>query len=52
MLMKYQVVRVLSAADGSGSIVNGTDEESWAPIHSATSIGNVEIVEILLSRSE
>ncbi|XP_044954805.1 protein phosphatase 1 regulatory subunit 16A-like [Hordeum vulgare subsp. vulgare] len=30
------------------SIVNGKDEEGWAPIHSVASSGNAEIVDILL----
>lgn len=34
------------------SVVNSADEEGWAPIHSAASIGNVEIMEILLSKGE
>ncbi|URE35049.1 26S proteasome non-ATPase regulatory subunit [Musa troglodytarum] len=44
------VVDVISAADPSINGVNSKDEEGWAPIHSAASIGNAEIVEILLSR--
>lgn len=43
---------VLSAGDPSATGVNSKDEEGWAPIHSAASIGNAEIVEILLSRGE
>ena len=45
-----QVVRILSAADPSISGINNTDEEGWAPIHSAASSGHGEVVEILLSR--
>lgn len=45
-----QVVKILSAAEPSVSGVNSTDEEGWAPLHSAASNGSVEIVEILLSR--
>ncbi|CDP00399.1 unnamed protein product [Coffea canephora] len=45
-----QVVKILSAAEPSVSGVNSTDEEGWAPLHSAASSGSVEIVEILLSR--
>jgi 26S proteasome non-ATPase regulatory subunit 10 len=45
------VVKILSDIDQSSSaVVNGKDEEGWAPLHSAASIGNVEIVEILLSK--
>ncbi|XP_075104124.1 uncharacterized protein LOC107778106 isoform X1 [Nicotiana tabacum] len=45
-----QVVKILAAADPSASGINSGDEEGWVPLHSATSSGNVEIVEILLSR--
>lgn len=41
---------MLSAADPSVNGVNATDEEGWAPIHSAASIGNLEIIQILLER--
>ncbi|MBA0692570.1 hypothetical protein Goari_010120 [Gossypium aridum] len=44
-----EVVKLLSAA-ADESVVNGIDEEGWAPIHSAASIGNLEIMEILLSK--
>ncbi|KAG5522437.1 hypothetical protein RHGRI_034574 [Rhododendron griersonianum] len=44
------VVKILSAADPSVSGINSPDEEGWVPLHSVASIGNVEIVEILLSR--
>jgi ankyrin repeat protein len=43
-------VKVLSAIDESTSVINSADEEGWAPLHSAASIGNLEIVEVLLSR--
>lgn len=43
---------MLSKADPSVSGVNATDEEGWAPLHSAVSIGNAEIVDILLDRGE
>ena len=43
-------MKVLSAIDESASVINSADEEGWAPLHSAASIGNLEIVEILLSR--
>ncbi|KAI8528536.1 hypothetical protein RHMOL_Rhmol12G0156100 [Rhododendron molle] len=46
------VVKILSAADPSVSGINSPDEEGWVPLHSAASIGNVEIVEILLSRGQ
>uniref|UniRef100_A0A7N2R224 Uncharacterized protein n=1 Tax=Quercus lobata TaxID=97700 RepID=A0A7N2R224_QUELO len=45
-----EVVKVLSAIDESASVINSADEEGWAPLHSAASIGNLEIVEVLLSR--
>ncbi|KAB2009241.1 hypothetical protein ES319_D10G153900v1 [Gossypium barbadense] len=44
-----EVVKLLSAA-ADESVVNRIDEEGWAPIHSAASIGNLEIMEILLSK--
>ena len=47
-----QVVKILSAAEPSVSGVNSTDEEGWAPLHSAASSGSVEIVEMLLSRGD
>lgn len=43
---------MISASDPSINGVNSKDEEGWAPIHSAASIGNAEIIEILLSRGE
>lgn len=43
-------MKVLSAIDESTSVINSADEEGWAPLHSAASIGNLEIVEVLLSR--
>ncbi|XP_040957898.1 serine/threonine-protein phosphatase 6 regulatory ankyrin repeat subunit C [Gossypium hirsutum] len=46
-----EVVKLLSAA-ADESVVNGIDEEGWAPIHSAASIGNLEIMEILLSKAD
>lgn len=45
-----QVVKILSAFDQSVSGINSADEEGWAPLHSAASSGNVEIVKILLDR--
>ncbi|GLT27956.1 hypothetical protein SLA2020_029190 [Shorea laevis] len=44
-----EVVKLLSEV-ADESVVNSADEEGWAPIHSAASIGNVEIMEILLSK--
>ncbi|KAJ0095905.1 hypothetical protein Patl1_16732 [Pistacia atlantica] len=44
-----EVVKILSNIDESAKVINSADEEGWAPIHSAASIGNTEIVEILLS---
>lgn len=41
---------MLSAADPSVNGVNTTDDEGWAPIHSAASIGNLKIMQILLER--
>ncbi|CAH9101014.1 unnamed protein product [Cuscuta europaea] len=45
-----EVVKILSAADSSVSGINCGDEEGWVPLHSAASSGNIDIVEILLSR--
>lgn len=42
-------MKVLSGADEAASVVNSVDEEGWAPIHSAASIGNSEILDILIS---
>ncbi|KAI8010615.1 26S proteasome non-ATPase regulatory subunit 10 [Camellia lanceoleosa] len=44
-----KVVKILSAIDPSVTGINSADEEGWAPLHSASSSGNLEIVEILLS---
>lgn len=44
------MLKILSAIDESKSVINSADEEGWVPLHSAASIGHLEIVEILLSR--
>lgn len=44
------MVKILLSVDESKNVVNAVDEEGWAPIHSAASIGNAEIVEILSSK--
>lgn len=36
--------------DAAASVLNAQDEEGWAPIHSAASSGNSQIVDILLER--
>ena len=41
---------MLSAIDESAIVINSADEEGWAPLHSAASIGNLEIVEVFFSR--
>ena len=41
-------MRALSGADEAAKAVNAADEEGWAPIHSAASIGNSEILYVLL----
>ncbi|KAJ1389823.1 Ankyrin repeat [Sesbania bispinosa] len=46
----YQVVKILLSADASAGVINSADEEGWAPLHSAASIGSLEIVEALLSK--
>ncbi|CAN0896474.1 26S proteasome non-ATPase regulatory subunit 10 [Linum grandiflorum] len=45
-----EAVKILLEVEGSESVVNSTDEEGWAPLHSAASIGSAPIVEILLSK--
>lgn len=47
-----QVVKLLASCDASARVVNSADEEGWAPLHSAASIGNLEIVETLLSKGQ
>lgn len=46
------MVRALAEAggDAAAGVVNAKDEEGWAPIHSAASTGNAEIIGILLER--
>ena len=45
------VLALLEAAGAAAaSVLNAKDEEGWAPIHSAASTGNAQIVEILLER--
>lgn len=46
----HQVVEILAAADHSTNVINCADEEGWAPIHSAASIGRSDILDVLLSR--
>ena len=46
----FQVVKILLSADASASVVNSADEEGWALLHTAASIGNLEIVEVLMSK--
>ncbi|CAD6214595.1 unnamed protein product [Miscanthus lutarioriparius] len=36
--------------DAAASVLNAKDEEGWAPIHSAASSGNSQIIDILLER--
>ncbi|KAI9124788.1 hypothetical protein K1719_004115 [Acacia pycnantha] len=45
-----QVVKILASAVGSTKVINSADEEGWAPIHAAASIGNLEIVDKLLDK--
>ncbi|KAL2349185.1 hypothetical protein Fmac_003185 [Flemingia macrophylla] len=45
-----QVVEILSSCDGFAGVVNSADEEGWAPLHSAASIGSLEIVQTLLTK--
>lgn len=46
------MVKTLLSCDGSACVVNSSDEEGWAPLHSAASIGNLEIVDTLLSKGQ
>lgn len=43
-------MEILAGADLEGKVINSKDEEGWAPIHSAASIGNLDIIQILLSK--
>lgn len=45
-----QIVKLLSSVDESKTVINSKDDEGWAPLHSAASIGKAELVEILLTR--
>lgn len=45
-----QVVEILADAGQSTKLINCADEEGWAPIHSAASIGRSDILDILVSR--
>ncbi|KAG5398102.1 hypothetical protein IGI04_019916, partial [Brassica rapa subsp. trilocularis] len=45
-----QIVKLLSSVDESKTVINSKDDEGWAPLHSAASIGKGELVEILLTR--
>lgn len=44
------MVKILLSSDASAEVINCGDEEGWAPLHSAASIGNLEIVEALLNK--
>ena len=37
-----------AGGDAAAGAVNGKDDEGWAPIHSAASSGNAQIIAILL----
>jgi len=45
-----QIVKLLSSSDEAKTVINSKDDEGWAPLHSAASIGNAELVEVLLTR--
>ncbi|XP_048593058.1 26S proteasome non-ATPase regulatory subunit 10-like [Brassica napus] len=49
-LWNLQIVKLLSSVDESKTVINSKDDEGWAPLHSAASIGKGELVEILLTR--
>ncbi|KAF3560072.1 hypothetical protein F2Q69_00017178 [Brassica cretica] len=49
-LWDLQIVKLLSSVDESKTVINSKDDEVWAPLHSATSIGKAGLVEILLTR--
>ncbi|KAM0013940.1 putative ankyrin repeat-containing domain-containing protein [Helianthus debilis subsp. tardiflorus] len=48
MLRGCPVMKMLLGFDLSVSGINSVDEKGWAPMYSAASSGNVEIVNILL----
>jgi ankyrin repeat protein len=45
-----KVVKILLSCDAPAEVINSGDEEGWAPLHSAASIGNLEILEALLNK--
>ncbi|KAF3582604.1 hypothetical protein DY000_02035106 [Brassica cretica] len=45
-----EIVKLLSSVDESKTVINSKDDEGWAPLHSAASIGKAGLVEILLTR--
>lgn len=49
-MWNLQVVKLLSSVDDSKNVINSKDDEGWAPLHSAASIGNAELVQVLLTR--
>ncbi|KAF8709832.1 hypothetical protein HU200_029545 [Digitaria exilis] len=47
----FVVLALLEAGgEAAASLLNAKDEEGWAPIHSAASTGNAQIIDILLKR--
>lgn len=50
MLIDVQIVKLLSSTEESKAVINSKDDEGWAPLHSAASVGNAELVEVLLAR--
>ncbi|XP_073024472.1 uncharacterized protein [Primulina eburnea] len=54
LLAQEKLRRVVSLRNEDGrwtaSVVNSSDEEGWAPLHSAASSGNLKIVEVLQNK--
>lgn len=46
----FQIVKLITSSDEAKTVINSKDDEGWAPLHSAASSGNAELVELLLTR--
>nr|CAB3493161.1 unnamed protein product [Digitaria exilis] len=49
-LLHVVLALVEAGGEAAASLLNAKDEEGWAPIHSAASTGNAQIIDILLER--